>query len=124
MGVFIINKNYMLSQHGFNKAQINFTIRRNGQDEVLEKSIMVNIRTDDVNECYELYEFLKDKFSDEVTVQQVPFRGDEYAKPKLSCPECKVDLVQRTAKNGKNAGSKFWGCRNYPNCRFTLANNS
>ena len=35
------------------------------------------------------------------------------------CPKCGSNLVERTARNGPNAGSKFLGCENYPKCRFT-----
>lgn len=35
------------------------------------------------------------------------------------CPNCGSYLVERTAKKGPNAGSKFLGCKNYPRCRFT-----
>jgi restriction system protein len=35
------------------------------------------------------------------------------------CPKCGSKLVERTARKGPNAGSKFLGCENYPRCRFT-----
>lgn len=35
------------------------------------------------------------------------------------CPKCGSGLVERTAKKGRNVGSKFLGCRSYPKCRFT-----
>jgi restriction system protein len=35
------------------------------------------------------------------------------------CPKCGSNLVERTAKTGPKAGSKFLGCANYPRCRFT-----
>ena len=35
------------------------------------------------------------------------------------CPKCGSNLVKRTAKKGPNAGSKFFGCENFPKCRFT-----
>lgn len=35
------------------------------------------------------------------------------------CPKCGANLVERTIKNGPNPGSKFLGCDNYPQCRFT-----
>lgn len=35
------------------------------------------------------------------------------------CPKCGSNLVERTARKGPNAGSKFLGCENYPRCRFT-----
>ena len=38
---------------------------------------------------------------------------------KTVCPRCGSNLVERTAKKGPNAGSKFLGCESYPKCRFT-----
>lgn len=35
------------------------------------------------------------------------------------CPVCGGRLVLRTAKSGANAGKQFYGCSNYPKCRFT-----
>lgn len=34
-----------------------------------------------------------------------------------SCPKCGTPMILRTAKSGKNAGNKFWGCRSFPKCR-------
>jgi restriction system protein len=36
------------------------------------------------------------------------------------CPSCGVALVRRTTKKGQNRGRQFWGCTNYPRCKFTL----
>ena len=35
------------------------------------------------------------------------------------CPRCGAVLVERIAKSGPNAGSKFLGCSRYPECRYT-----
>lgn len=35
------------------------------------------------------------------------------------CPRCGKSLVLRMAKRGANAGSEFWGCSGYPDCRHT-----
>lgn len=35
------------------------------------------------------------------------------------CPRCGGRMVRRTAQKGPNAGRVFWGCSNYPACRFT-----
>ena len=35
------------------------------------------------------------------------------------CPSCGAQLVQRTAKKGPHAGSQFWGCKRYPQCKFS-----
>ncbi|MBZ0315258.1 MAG: DUF2726 domain-containing protein [Anaerolineae bacterium] len=36
------------------------------------------------------------------------------------CPKCGGEMVLRTAKSGANAGNRFWGCSNYPDCRSML----
>lgn len=36
----------------------------------------------------------------------------------LVCPRCGAELVVRTAKKGKNIGNMFYGCSNFPKCRF------
>lgn len=33
------------------------------------------------------------------------------------CPLCRQTMVLRTAQSSKNAGSQFWGCSGYPDCR-------
>ena len=34
------------------------------------------------------------------------------------CPVCGGELVLRTTKKGPNAGRRFYGCANYPKCRY------
>ena len=34
------------------------------------------------------------------------------------CPRCGGNLVFRTASRGVNAGNQFWGCENFPKCRY------
>jgi restriction system protein len=36
-----------------------------------------------------------------------------------ACPQCGATMVVRTARRGRDAGSKFWGCPSYPKCRGT-----
>ena len=36
------------------------------------------------------------------------------------CPRCGKLMVLRTAKTGKNAGSQFWGCSGYPDCKGVI----
>ena len=31
-----------------------------------------------------------------------------------------MKLVERIAKKGKSIGQTFWGCKNYPRCRYKL----
>lgn len=34
------------------------------------------------------------------------------------CPKCGGKLILRTATKGTNAGNQFWGCSNFPKCRY------
>ena len=48
-------------------------------------------------------------------------KDEEAAKdttPVLVCPKCGNELVLRTAKKGENKGNPFYGCSNFPKCRF------
>lgn len=41
------------------------------------------------------------------------------AEPKLlKCPKCNGDLILRTAMRGANVGNRFYGCSNYPKCKY------
>lgn len=40
-----------------------------------------------------------------------------------TCPKCHQQMVKRTAKNGENAGSIFWGCSLFPKCKETKSVN-
>lgn len=35
------------------------------------------------------------------------------------CPKCGSELVLRIAKRGDSLGKQFYGCSNYPRCRFS-----
>ena len=35
------------------------------------------------------------------------------------CPSCNRSMVKRKARRGAHAGSEFWGCPNFPECRGT-----
>lgn len=35
-----------------------------------------------------------------------------------ACPKCGGNLVRRTSKSGARTGMPFWGCAEYPSCRF------
>jgi len=44
----------------------------------------------------------------------------EEKEQKNLCPKCGSELILRTAKKGTNAGNQFYGCSNYPKCRYTV----
>jgi len=37
-----------------------------------------------------------------------------------TCPKCGSPLVPRIAKKGKYQGQKFWGCSQFPNCKYVV----
>lgn len=37
----------------------------------------------------------------------------------LKCPKCNGNLILRTATRGANSGNQFYGCSNYPKCKYT-----
>jgi restriction system protein len=39
--------------------------------------------------------------------------------PSPACPVCGKPMARRTARKGARAGSQFWGCTGYPECRGT-----
>ncbi|MCD8050192.1 MAG: NERD domain-containing protein [Clostridiales bacterium] len=43
--------------------------------------------------------------------------GESQLPPEI-CPRCGGKLVLKTATRGAHAGENFWGCSNYPKCRY------
>ena len=56
----------------------------------------------------------------EVPIPTAPPAATAQAVAPPSCPKCGSKMTLRVAKNGANAGSKFWGCSTYPTCRGML----
>lgn len=46
---------------------------------------------------------------------------DQTDKRAPACPQCGKPMVLRTARTGTRAGSQFWGCSGYPDCKGTRA---
>lgn len=53
--------------------------------------------------------------SEEIKMRHI----DSVRAAREACPRCGGKLVLRTVKKGQNAGRQFYGCSNYPSCRFT-----
>ena len=41
-----------------------------------------------------------------------------YSSEARSCPRCGRKMVLRTARRGRGAGKRFWGCEGFPTCRM------
>lgn len=59
-------------------------------------------------------------YTDADTVKKEQHKQEVYERTHgLTCPKCGGKLVLRTARKGSNAGSQFYGCSNYPKCKYT-----
>ena len=47
-------------------------------------------------------------------------RSDKTQPAAPDCAVCGKAMVLRTARKGAKAGSQFWGCSGYPECKATL----
>lgn len=62
---------------------------------------------------------------DEVVGGETPVRTAERHRQRAAenlvpeCPRCGAQMVLRTGQSGVRRGQKFWGCSNYPACRYT-----
>lgn len=45
-----------------------------------------------------------------------------FAKSRLTptCPKCHAEMTRRQVRKGPQAGTEFWGCTRFPDCRGTL----
>jgi rRNA maturation endonuclease Nob1 len=105
-----------------NKIQINGSVKTDAQGDILERSTLLNIRTDDVAEAVQLFNQLRSQMQGQeiLSLEPEPKRitaddifPDEEEETDI-CPECGSKLVQRNGRNGL-----FYGCKSYPNCRYT-----
>ncbi len=48
--------------------------------------------------------------------------NNKFQTAEMLCPKCNSLLVEREAKKGTFKGSKFYGCSNFPKCRYILPN--
>ena len=58
--------------------------------------------------------------TDTSVVTELPITENKIANSQfLKCPICNGNLILRTTKRGKNTGKQFYGCSNFPMCRYT-----
>jgi len=97
-----VGKGILITNSGFTKEAYDFA--NNHQIELIDVSILSEMLANlDEDKKQLLIDFLK---------------SFDFTTP--TCPNCEVKLVERTTKKGKDIGQKFWGCMNYPKCRYKL----
>ena len=64
-------------------------------------------------------------YREQLTAARLAERDRQAGRPVVpaadtpNCPKCNKAMRLRTAKQGGNAGSQFWGCSGYPECKGT-----
>jgi restriction system protein len=63
-------------------------------------------------------------FSEQLAAARIAFRNKDRSDQSdttdqnfPSCPQCGKMMTLRTARQGKKAGTQFWGCTGYPECK-------
>jgi len=59
-------------------------------------------------------------YSEQLATARLAHRAKKRSDLVPNCPLCGKATVLRTAKSGKNAGSQFWGCSDYPSCKGVI----
>ena len=50
--------------------------------------------------------------------EHLPRETQTHTPEQTTCPKCGGTLVARVARRGPTPGSAFWGCSNYPRCKY------
>ena len=53
-----------------------------------------------------------------ITVSSPSIENIEQHSRQFKCPRCNGELIIRTATRGTNVGHQFYGCSNYPKCKY------
>lgn len=82
------------------------------QMKLIAESIL-KIESNNRKDYFEKYQFLEEmRGAEDINLVK------DTEPEKLICPKCGSELVLRIAKKGDNAGRKFYGCSNFPKCRY------
>jgi hypothetical protein len=83
-----------------------------------ERVLAMNVQ--DRTDYFKKYEDLAAEVKTENVTSEAPKEEQTVAKveEKLVCPRCGGQLILRTAKKGDNVGNQFYGCSNFPKCRY------
>lgn len=52
------------------------------------------------------------------TIESLSIKSEPPTAKNLKCPWCNRNLILRTATRGANVGKQFYGCSNYPKCKY------
>lgn len=84
----------------------------------------ITVQTVPTNAVITEEKVMENMLSDETHTEAIPIYNISTESavinetPILKCPKCNGELVLRTAKRSENKGNAFYGCSNYPKCKY------
>lgn len=113
----IYNKLYQFTQiDSLTKEQHVSAIRNNLQPQTIASQSIVHESS--VENIVQTNDNQQIEVTTEVSVVTNAEPAIESVQETPKCPRCNSALVLRTATRGANAGNQFYGCSNYPKCRY------
>lgn len=80
---------------------------------IMRIKIPVGMRTDNL-----IGDKINKAIDDMIGVLKQNFLREKNEEQTETCPKCSGTLIKRTATRGQYAGKEFWGCSNYPKCKY------
>jgi len=111
---FVVNRYNLLSTIQKNVTNIGTKLSTDKIDAIFEKLYsLTQISEDEKAMHIENIEKRRQPHAPQITLSTVTLGADE-----AICPHCGGRLVIRTAMKGSHQGKQFWGCSNYPKCKY------
>ncbi len=115
----IYNKLYPLTQVDDNtKEQHINNIQNNLQKQEDSIAPLKVVEESNIEESSSTNELVENNLQNETIKQETTDNTNDTKVEELKCPKCNGNLVLRTATRGANIGKQFYGCENYPKCKF------
>lgn len=102
-------------------TQVDVIVKQKHIDSIYNNLNINNIQISNTNDkdieyakCDELEDEKKDDLNDNNKSESEVTEKEEF----LICPVCGNKLVLRKARHGSNVGKNFYGCSNYPKCKY------
>ncbi len=93
-----------------------YVVKRNELKSLMNKLVSENNDVLSSNDLEAIYTKLKPYT--ELTDKEKKEHIERIKNNRLVCPKCGAKLVLRKTTKGNNAGKNFYGCSNFPKCRY------
>jgi hypothetical protein len=112
---YVVNRYNLFSAVQQNIAKVGIQLSSDKIDELFEKLYpltQIN-EAEKITHIRNIQQRAQDNLSQSISVPAATPNVE-----KTLCPRCDGQLVMRIATKGTCQGKRFWGCSNYPKCRY------